>query len=311
VSTIYLILTVGAVIAFFAGLAIFVVNIADAGFGRAGVSKSLSTIDRVYGAGRQARSNPNDPMPTPVQVSNRMTQLGRAATSGTALARLRRWLDYAGNPPYWTVERIFEIKGLALVALGIVGTPIGLFLGGGVGAVVGGLLGAALGFFLPDLVVYQMSYNRQDKIRQNMPDILDMLTVSVEAGLGFDAALSQITRYARGPVANEFARVLQEMQIGRSRVDALRALGQRSSVIELRSFCAIVVQASELGVPIAAVLREQAREMRIRRRQRAEELAQKIPIKILFPLIFCLFPAIFIVILGPGIINILKAFGGQ
>jgi tight adherence protein C len=309
-TTVYLVLTVGAVLAFFAGLAIVVVNIASASFGRAGVSKSLSTIDRVYGAGgRRARPNPNDPMPTPVQVSNRMTQLGRAATSGTALARLRRWLDYAGNPPYWTVERIFEIKGLGLVALGIVGTPIGLFLGGGIGAVVVGLLAAALGFFIPDLVVYQMSYNRQEKIRQTMPDILDILTVSVEAGLGFDAALSQITRYARGPVASEFARVLQEMQIGRSRVDALRALGQRSNVVELRSFCAIVVQASELGVPIAAVLREQAKEMRIRRRQRAEELAQKIPIKILFPLIFCLFPALFIVILGPGIINILKAFG--
>ena len=124
-----------------------------------------------------------------------------------------------------------------------------------------------------------------------MPDILDMLTVSVEAGLGFDAALAQITRYGRGPVAGEFARVLQEMQIGRSRVDALRALGQRTNVAELKSFCAIVVQASELGVPIANVLREQSKEMRIRRRQRAEELAQKVPVKILFPLIFCLFPA--------------------
>ena len=98
------------------------------------------------------------------------------------------------------------------------------------------------------------------------------------------------------------------MQIGRSRVDALRALGQRTNVIELRSFCAIVVQATELGVPIANVLREQAKEMRIRRRQHAEELAQKVPVKILFPLIFCLFPAVFIVVLGPGMINILDLF---
>ncbi len=312
-DTVYMGLTIAAVVAFFVGIAIVVVNLATANFGRAGVSKGLSAIDSVYGARRSAAAVPVDPADryTPVQVSNRMTQLGRVATSGTALARLRRWLDYAGNPPYWTVERVFEIKGLGLVALGIVGTPIGLAIGGGLGAVIGGLVGAVVGFVIPDLVIYQLSHNRQEKIRQTMPDILDMLTVSVEAGLGFDAALAQITRYGRGPVAGELARVLQEMQIGRSRVDALRALGQRSNVIELKSFCAIVVQASELGVPIANVMREQSKEMRIRRRQRAEELAQKVPVKILFPLIFCLFPALFIVILGPGMINILKVFAGR
>jgi tight adherence protein C len=309
----YAVLLVAAVLAFFVGIAIVVVNIATAGFGRSGVAKGLSAIDTVYRAGRVTAIAPVEAIEraTPPQVSNRMTQLGRVATSGTALARLRRWLDYAGNPPYWTVERVFEIKGLGLIALGIVGTPIGFALAGGVGALVGGLAGAVLGFFIPDLVIYQLSYNRQEKIRQTMPDILDMLTVSVEAGLGFDAALVQITRYARGPVAGEFARVLQEMQIGRSRVEALRALGQRSNVTELKSFCSIVVQASELGVPIANVLREQSKEMRIRRRQRAEELAQKVPVKILFPLIFCLFPALFIVILGPGMINILKVFGAR
>jgi tight adherence protein C len=312
-STLYLVLTGAAVIAFFTGITIVVVNIASATFGRAGVSKSLSAIDRVYGAGGGRVNAAGRVVDTgeriaPPQMNNRMTQLGRAATSGSSLTRLRRWLDYAGNPPYWTVERVFEIKGLGLVAVGIIGTPIGFALGAGLGAVIGGLAGAVIGFFIPDLVIYQLSDNRQQKIRKTMPDILDMLTVSVEAGLGFDAALTQITRYARGPVANEFARVLQEMQIGRSRADALRGLGQRSNVSELRSFCAIVVQASELGVPIAAVMREQSKEMRIRRRQHAEELAQKVPIKILFPLIFCLFPAIFIVILGPGIINILAVF---
>jgi tight adherence protein C len=304
--------TIAAVLAFFVGIAIVVVNLTTAGMGRAGVAKGLSAIDNVYRSGRVtavATAEPAEPQRyTPAPVSNRMTQLGRAATSGTALARLRKWLDYAGNPPYWTVDRVFEIKGLGLIAVGIVGVPIGLALDGTVGAIIGGLAGAALGFFIPDLVIYQLSHNRQDKIRMTMPDILDMLTVSVEAGLGFDAALAQITRYARGPVAGEFARVLQEMQLGRARTDALRALGQRSNVMELRSFCAIVVQASELGVPIANVLREQSKEMRIRRRQRAEEMAQKVPIKILFPLIFCLFPALFIVILGPGMINILKAF---
>lgn len=302
----YLILLGVAALAFFIGVLIMVVNLATAGFGRAGVARGLSAIDSVYGAGRTESAD--GPRAMPVLSNNRMTQLGRAATRGQALARLRRWLDYAGNPPYWTVDRVFEIKGLGLIVAGVLGVAVGFAAGGVLGTVIGGVVGAVFGFVIPDAVIYDLYTRRQEKIRRTLPDILDTLTVSVEAGLGFDAALVQITRYGRGPVAGEFARVLQEMQIGRSRVDALRALGQRTNVVELRSFCAIVVQASELGVPIANVLREQAKEMRIRRRQRAEELAQKIPVKILFPLIFCLFPAIFIVILGPGLINILAAF---
>jgi tight adherence protein C len=294
------ILMIVAVVMFFAGIAVVLANIAVATLTRAGVSRGLSSINSVYGSGRGDGGRA-----APLPIGGRMATLGRAATPGTALARLRRWLDYAGNPPYWTVDRVFEIKGLGLIVFGIVGAIIGLLFGGGLGALVGGLAGAVGGFFAPDLIVYQLAYNRQERIARTLPDILDTLTVSVEAGLGFDAALSQITRYGKGPVAGEFARVIQEMQIGRSRVDALRGLGQRTSINELRAFCAIVVQATELGVPIANVLREQAREMRIRRRQRAEETAQKIPIKILFPLIFCLFPAIFIVVLGPGVINIL------
>jgi tight adherence protein C len=282
------VLMIVAVVTFFVGVAIVLANFAVATLTRAGISRGLSAINSVYAAGR-ADGGRGAPLPI-----------------GTALARLRRWLDYAGNPPYWTVDRVFEIKGLGLIVFGIVGAIIGLLFGGGLGVLVGGVFGAVGGFFAPDMIVYQLAYNRQEKIARTLPDILDTLTVSVEAGLGFDAALSQLTRYGKGPVAGEFARVLQEMQIGRSRVDALRGLGRRTSVNELRSFCAIVVQATELGVPIANVLREQAREMRIRRRQRAEETAQKVPIKILFPLIFCLFPAIFIVVLGPGIINIMS-----
>jgi tight adherence protein C len=303
-EALYTALLVAAVVAFFVGTAIMVANIAAATVGRAGVARGLNTIDRVYGASVTPEGGGERSAP----VSNRMTQLGRAATPGRALAHLRRRLDYAGNPPYWTVDHVFEIKGLGLVAVGILGVPVGLALGGGPGAVIGAVVGAIVGFGLPDLVVYDLSERRQEKIARTLPDILDTLTVSVEAGLGFDAALSQITRYGRGPLAGEFARVLQEMQIGRSRVEALRALSRRTKINELRSFCAIVIQATELGVPIAAVMREQAKEMRIRRRQRAEELAQKVPVKILFPLIFCLFPAIFIVVLGPGMINILNAF---
>jgi tight adherence protein C len=126
----------------------------------------------------------------------------------------------------------------------------------------------------------------------------------VEAGLAFDAALAQVARYSHGPLASEFARVLQEMQIGKSRTEAMRAMGERTTVPELRAFVSAMIQASELGIPIAHVLREQAKEMRVRRRQRAEGQAQKVPVKITFPLILCLFPALLVVIMGPGIIEI-------
>jgi tight adherence protein C len=297
-------LLVVAVIAFFIGVSMVVVNVTTAMLARAGVARGLSSIDHVYSA---AALSENGERLGP-GTSNLLTQLGRSATPGAVLAQLRRRVDYAGNPPYWTVERLFEAKALGLFAGAVLGAGVGLVASGLVGLVAGTVLGAGLGLFAPDLVLYDVSERRQDRIRRTMPDILDVLTVSVEAGLGFDAALAQITRYGRGPLAGEFARVLQEMQIGRSRVEALRALAVRTSVAELKSFCAIVVQASELGVPIANVLREQAREMRVRRRQRAEELAQKVPVKILFPLIFCLFPALFIVVLGPGVINILHVF---
>jgi tight adherence protein C len=170
---------------------------------------------------------------------------------------------------------------------------------------VGGIVGAVLGFYAPDIIVYDVGDRRQKALQRTLPDILDTLTVSVEAGLGFDAALVQVTKHGMGPVAGEFSRMLQEMQIGRSRVDALRGVAQRTKVPELRNFCAIVAQATELGLPIASVLREQAREMRVRRRQNAEETAQKIPVKIMFPVVFCIFPSLFIVILGPGVLRVI------
>ena len=131
-----------------------------------------------------------------------------------------------------------------------------------------------------------------------------MLTVCMEAGLGFDAALAQVARNTDGPLAGEFTRALQEMQIGQARSDALRAMLSRTTAPELRAFVAALVQAGELGIPIAKVLREQAGEMRIRRRQRAEEQAQKVPVNIMFPLIMCLFPALMVVVIGPGILQI-------
>jgi tight adherence protein C len=218
---------------------------------------------------------------------------------------LQRRLDLAGNPPGWPPDRILAVKGAGLAGLALLGGLAGLHAPAL--AVVYAVAGGAAGFFLPDLLLYNAGLKRQAKLQAALPDALDMLTVCVEAGLGFDAALAQVARNTRGPLAAEFARALQEMQIGKSRAQALRSMAERTTVAELRVFVSALVQAGELGIAVARVLREQAREMRLRRRQRAEEMAQKVAVKILFPLVGCLFPALFVVVIGPGAISIFHA----
>jgi len=144
-----------------------------------------------------------------------------------------------------------------------------------------------------------------------LADALDMLTVCVEAGQGFDAAFAQVARSIDGPISGEFSRVLSEIQIGRSRRDAFAALAERTDASEIKTFVSALVQADRLGLPVAVVLREQSTQMRLIRKQRAEEKAQKVTVKIVFPVLLCLFPSIFIVILGPAVIRIMAVFAGQ
>jgi tight adherence protein C len=228
----------------------------------------------------------------------------RLSPSGTG-SRVARSLDRAGNPAAWTVERVMGAKGLGL----IVGVTLTLLLFGfSITSLFVAALAGAAGFFLPDLLLYNQGVKRQQQMQKGLADSLDMLTVCVEAGQGFDAAILQVARTVRGPIAGEFARVLSEMQIGKSRGEAFASLGERSTAPEVKNFVSTLVQADRLGLPIAAVLREQTREMRVVRRQRAEERAQKVTVKILFPLLLCIFPALFIVIIGPGAIQIVDAF---
>ena len=222
---------------------------------------------------------------------------------------LQRRLDMAGNPPRWSPDRYFALKGFGLVALLTLGGLYGLH--NPALLLLYALVGGAFGFFLPDLLLYNAGMKRQLQIRAALPDALDMLTVCVEAGLGFDAGLAQVARNTSGPLGAEFGRALQEMQIGKTRAEALRHMADRTTVPELRTFAGALVQAGVLGIPIAGVLREQASEMRLRRRQRAEEKAQKVSVKILFPLVGCLFPALFVIVMGPGAITIMHALFGK
>ncbi len=172
--------------------------------------------------------------------------------------------------------------------------------------------GAAIaGFFAPSMYLYQKAHDRSNQMSRELPDAIDLLTISVESGLGFDAALQQVARNTEGPLADEFSRMLREMQIGSGRSASLRALAERTNVPDIRSFVSAMVQADAFGIPIAQVLRVQSSEIRIKRRQRAEEKAQQVPVKITIPLIFCILPCLFIAVMGPAAISIMDSFSSM
>lgn len=166
----------------------------------------------------------------------------------------------------------------------------------------------SLGFFLPDVFVSSRAGRRKTEVQDTLPDFLDLLTVSVEAGLGFDQALQQAGCKLSGALSAESNRLLQEMRLGKKRSEALRAMSDRVALPDLNSFCAALIQADQLGVSISDVLRVQSDSMRQKRRQRSEEQAMKAPLKMLFPLVFFIFPALFIILLGPAFISIMENF---
>jgi tight adherence protein C len=223
--------------------------------------------------------------------------------------RTERLIVLAGNPSGLTAERIVAYKiffALAGVVGGIaVGSTLGLSSFLWIMAVA---VFTLLGYTAPSAAVSARASKRQKEIRKALSDTMDLLTISVEAGLGFDAALAQVVRNVPGPLSQEISRTLQEMQIGVNRIEALRHLSDRTEVEELDGFVLSVIQADKYGVGVASVLRAQSKELRQKRRQRAEETAQKVPLKLLFPTIFMILPALFIVILGPGAIKVYENF---
>jgi tight adherence protein C len=221
---------------------------------------------------------------------------------------VRDRLIHAGSPAGLDVDRFMTLKVFGAVS--IVFWPWFAFkfaaLGGFYGIIVTGLLWAIC-FFGPDVWIQRKTDQRQYAIATRLPDVLDLLVISVEAGLGFEQAIDRTVDAVPGPLADEFRRMLQETRMGASRAEALRAMDERCQVPELRSFILAMLQADTFGVSIGRMLRTQADEMRIRRRQRAQEAAQKAPVKMLFPLIFCIFPSLFTVILGPAALQIMKS----
>jgi tight adherence protein C len=197
-------------------------------------------------------------------------------------------------------------------ALALGGIVLGALVGGAVAGAGGVLLAAVtlcgIGFIAPDFIVSTKARSRKDRLRAELPDALDLMAVSVEAGMGFDGALSKLTEHMEGPLADEFALTLSEIRIGETRQDALKKLSDRTGTPELSSFVRSIIQADQLGISLGRILRVQATDSRLKRQAAAEEKAMKAPIKMLFPTVLFIFPAMFLVVLGPAFLNLSKLF---
>jgi tight adherence protein C len=244
-------------------------------------------------------------------VAGFLTQVGRRLTPTGYADSVRTKFIQAGNGSAEAVDRFMAVQvlmvGLCLPTLWFFygWNPVGL---SGTTQLLCAVIMCAALIFVPYAILTRRVDERQTELRQKLPDILDLLTISVEAGLGFEQALDRTVAAVPGALSDEFARMLGEVRAGATRADAMRALDQRTSVPEVRSFVLAVLQADTFGVSIGRVLRAQAEEMRIKRRQMAQERAQKAPVKMLIPMVFCVFPSLFVVVIGPAVINIRSAF---
>ncbi|MDP1809100.1 MAG: type II secretion system F family protein [Actinomycetota bacterium] len=236
-----------------------------------------------------------------------LDRLGAAArrfTNSGQIERLRLNLALAGvrnltAEQFYTINLGFTVVGFLIYLILII--PLLIFAGKSLWL---GLPIPVLGFLLPEVWLSRRVEARQKRIGATLADSIDILTIAIEAGLTFDSALTKVVKNMEGPLSEEFGRVLGELQIGVARKEALRSLGDRTTVPELQSFCATIIQADTLGVSIGKILKTEAVEIRTRRRQAAEEQALKMPVKMVFPIIFCILPALMLVILGPAIIRI-------
>ncbi|MGE3620158.1 MAG: type II secretion system F family protein [Acidimicrobiia bacterium] len=239
-------------------------------------------------------------------ILNGLTELGRRLTPGGYTDQIRAKLVAAGIGGAEAVDRFLAVRVLTIAGA----LPAG-FLAyrlsplSGTSAVAVGFLVALLLVLGPDAVLNRKVEERAMVMRSKLPDVMDLLVISVEAGLGFEQALDRTVAAVPGPLTEEFSRMLGEIRAGSSRADALRALDARTDIPEIRSFVLALLQADTFGVSIGRVLRTQAEEMRVKRRQFAQERAQKAPVKMLIPMVFCIFPALFVVILGPAMMNIM------
>ena len=236
----------------------------------------------------------------------RLSRAGKRQEGGI-VAKVDAKLERAGYPGGLRGADWIGVKLLSLIAFAVIALLLGLLLSGGafILALLFAIVGAAVGYIAPEFWLGRKIRARSLAMTLQLPDALDLLTISVEAGLGFDAALSKVVEKMEGPLVDEFRQALAEVRMGRTRREALRDVADRADAQPVSNFIGAIIQAEQLGVPIAKVLQIQSNQLRIERRQRAEEAAAKAPVKMLFPMVGCIFPTIFIVILGPAVVTIM------
>ncbi len=243
-------------------------------------------------------------------MGQRLYGMVRRMTPVGQLERFEEKLRRAGNPAGWDAARLAAIRLVGRVLVPVVLYFALAFSGMTTPrALVVALVSGLLVHIAPDALLDNMIGKRQEEIRIALPDTIDLLTITVEAGLGFDAAVDRVSRTTEGALGEELRRVVRDVQLGRPRAEALRQFADRVNLPELRSLVSALIQGEQFGITIGEVLRSQAAELRERRRHRAEEHAQKMPVKILLPLIYMIMPAMFVVLLGPGIIQLIDQFG--
>jgi tight adherence protein C len=235
------------------------------------------------------------------------SSLSKKLVNKGARSRLDLMLAQAGRPTDWPLERVVTVKLALTVAAPLLA---GLFLLKATSPVIGiaGIVFAALLYFLPELRLYSLGIERREKITLELADTLDQMSIAVEAGLGFDAAMVRVAKNGHGVLAGELIRTLQDIQVGQTRRQAYEDLVERTQVPDLKQFIRSIIQAEAYGLALSSVLNTQAAEMRMKRRMRAEQKAMQIPVKVIFPLMLCILPVLFMVVMGPGVIGIISAF---
>jgi tight adherence protein C len=269
----------------------------------AALASSGGARSEVLSNALQGLDTTDEPEPT----RSALSRVVRGVLPARFATRIESKIARAGFPEAWTVERVVLMK----LGLPVLTALLGWWFVSGDPSqsryLVSGLV-LVVSFFLPELLLLSRIQERQQLIAAALPDTLDQMTIGVEAGLGFEAAMMRAARNGKGPLAEELTRTLNDMQLGHSRRTAYLALAERVDVSDLRRFLRAVIQADAYGIAVADVLRTQAAEMRLKRRQSAEEKAMKIPVKVLFPLMTCILPALFVVLIGPAALDIMKAF---
>jgi tight adherence protein C len=258
--------------------------------------------------GKESASPAGTPTDQRKQRSGLADVLRRSAPAPLLKSITKLWAG-AGRPENNAPDRILATMGL----LGIIGAVVGVFISRLLQPPLGLVLGIGvflLAFFLPMVRLQSAGATRKEAIKRQLPDTLDQMSIAVNAGLGFDAAMMRVAKNGKGELANELVRTLQDIQVGQTRRAAYEDLAERTGVETLRRFVRSIIQAEAYGIALSDVLQTQADELRLERRQYAERKAMEIPVKVVFPLILFIMPAMFIVVMGPGVIGIIHAFSG-